>query len=115
MSELSPKLRQDAELVVDVCMSVEENDVVTVITDDAHRQEAEALAQVARCASSVASDKAGPTSGTTTTHGGDGTSADATSRNRWAPRAPRVLRDSKPVVARRRALPAVERSDLAST
>ena len=47
MSELAQKLRQDAELVVDVCMSVEQNDIVTIITDDAHRQEAEALAQIA--------------------------------------------------------------------
>jgi hypothetical protein len=47
MTDLSPKLRQDAELIVDVCMSVEENDVVTIITDDAPRQQAEAVAHIA--------------------------------------------------------------------
>lgn len=47
MAELSENLRRDAELVVDVCMSVEEDDVVTIITDNAHRQQAEALGQVA--------------------------------------------------------------------
>ncbi|MFQ5409148.1 MAG: aminopeptidase [Anaerolineales bacterium] len=47
MNELSESLRRDAELVVDVCMSVEEGDVVTIITDDAHRRQAEAVAQIA--------------------------------------------------------------------
>lgn len=47
MSELSEKLRSDAELIVDVCMSIEKDDVVTIITDDAHREQAEALAQIA--------------------------------------------------------------------
>jgi leucyl aminopeptidase (aminopeptidase T) len=47
MSELSDKLRQDAELIADVCMSVEKDDVVTIITDDAHRPQAEAVAQIA--------------------------------------------------------------------
>jgi leucyl aminopeptidase (aminopeptidase T) len=47
MSELSQNLRQDAELVVDVCMSVEQDDVVTIITDDAHRRQAEAVAEIA--------------------------------------------------------------------
>lgn len=47
MTQLSERLRRDAELVVDVCMSVEEDDVVTIITDDAHREQADALAQVA--------------------------------------------------------------------
>jgi leucyl aminopeptidase (aminopeptidase T) len=37
-------LRRDADLVVGTCMSVEKGDVVTVITDDAHAGEAEALA-----------------------------------------------------------------------
>ena len=40
------KLLQDAALVVDVCMSVEEDDVVTIICDDEHREQAEAVAQV---------------------------------------------------------------------
>ena len=41
------EVRKDAELVVDVCMSVEENDVVTIICDNEHRAEADALAGVA--------------------------------------------------------------------
>ena len=45
-STLSPGLRRDAELVAGVCMSVAPGDVVTIITDDAHLQEANALAQV---------------------------------------------------------------------
>src|SRR5215210_2497265 len=44
--KLSPGLRRDAELVTSVCMSVEPDDVVTIITDDDHLQEANALAQV---------------------------------------------------------------------
>ncbi len=47
MNELSAGMRRDAELVVDVCMTVEKDDAVLVITDDAHRQQAEALAQIA--------------------------------------------------------------------
>src|SRR5918999_3847217 len=43
---LSPGLRRDAELVALVCMSVEPDDVVTIITDDDHLHEANALAQV---------------------------------------------------------------------
>jgi leucyl aminopeptidase (aminopeptidase T) len=39
-------LRKDAELVVDTCMSVEQGHVVTVITDDEHRDQADAIAQV---------------------------------------------------------------------
>lgn len=46
MSELAAELRRDAELVVDTCMSVEKDDVVTIITDDAHRLQAEALSQI---------------------------------------------------------------------
>lgn len=42
----SEKLLQDAELVVDVCMSVAENDVVTIICDDEHADQAAAVAQV---------------------------------------------------------------------
>src|SRR3954452_6100811 len=44
--KLSPALRRDAELVAAVCMSVEADDVVTIITDDDHLDEANALAQV---------------------------------------------------------------------
>lgn len=44
---MNDNLRRDAELVVGVCMSVEKDDVVTIITDDAHVQEADALAQIA--------------------------------------------------------------------
>jgi leucyl aminopeptidase (aminopeptidase T) len=39
-------LRKDAELVVDVCMSVESDDVVTIICDDDHREQADAVARV---------------------------------------------------------------------
>ena len=39
-------IKKDAELVVDVCMSVEEGDVVTIITDDEHEAEAAAVARV---------------------------------------------------------------------
>ena len=39
-------LRSDAELVVDVCMSVEQDDVVTIICDDEHRDQADAVAEV---------------------------------------------------------------------
>lgn len=41
------EIRKDAELVIDVCMSVEEDDVVTIICDNDHRKEADALAEVA--------------------------------------------------------------------
>lgn len=46
MGELDPALRQDAELVIGVCMSVAPGDVVTIITDDAHLTEAAALADI---------------------------------------------------------------------
>ena len=39
-------LRKDAALVVDVCMSVEDGDVVTIICDDEHAGHAAAVAQV---------------------------------------------------------------------
>src|SRR5213592_5326051 len=39
-------LLKDAALVVDVCMSVEDSDVVTIICDDEHAEEAAAVAQV---------------------------------------------------------------------
>ncbi len=39
-------VRKDAELVVDVCMSVEADDVVTIITDDEHVDQARVVAEV---------------------------------------------------------------------
>ena len=39
-------LLKDAALVVDVCMSVEEGDVVTIICDDEHTKHAAAVAEV---------------------------------------------------------------------
>src|SRR5438128_12451106 len=39
-------LLKDAALVVDVCMSVEEGDVVTIICDDEHAEHAAAVAEV---------------------------------------------------------------------
>jgi leucyl aminopeptidase (aminopeptidase T) len=39
-------LLKDAALVVDVCMSVEKDDVVTIITDDEHVEQANAVARV---------------------------------------------------------------------
>jgi leucyl aminopeptidase (aminopeptidase T) len=41
------EIRKDAALVIDVCMSVEADDVVTIICDNEHRVEADALADVA--------------------------------------------------------------------
>src|SRR3954465_11514366 len=41
-------IRKDAELVVDVCMTVEPDDVVTIITDDEHAHEAHAVAEVCK-------------------------------------------------------------------
>ena len=46
MNELSKGLRTDAELIVGVCMSVDKDDVVTIITDNDHLTEADALAQI---------------------------------------------------------------------
>jgi leucyl aminopeptidase (aminopeptidase T) len=46
MGEAAGKLLDDAALVVDVCMSVEEGDVVTIICDDEHRDQAAAVAEV---------------------------------------------------------------------
>jgi len=46
MAELTKRLRTDAELIVGVCMSVEKDDVVTIITDNDHLTEADALAQI---------------------------------------------------------------------
>jgi leucyl aminopeptidase (aminopeptidase T) len=45
--ELSPALRRDAALIVDTCLSVAEGDVVTIITDDAHLPQAQAVATLA--------------------------------------------------------------------
>lgn len=39
-------LSKDAELIVDVCMSVEHDDVVTIITDDEHLEQADAIAAI---------------------------------------------------------------------
>lgn len=41
------EIRHDAELVIDICMTVEPDDVVTVICDNDHRDEADVLASVA--------------------------------------------------------------------
>jgi leucyl aminopeptidase (aminopeptidase T) len=38
-------LREDAELVVDVCMSVEADDTVTIVCDDNHAEQAAAIAE----------------------------------------------------------------------
>jgi aminopeptidase len=51
LSETKPaptaeSIRKDAELVVDVCMSVEADDVVTIITDDEHADQAKVVADV---------------------------------------------------------------------
>lgn len=40
-------LRSEAELIIDTCFSVEEDDVVTIIHDDSRVEEARALAEVA--------------------------------------------------------------------
>src|SRR5947208_16398505 len=39
-------LQKDAALIVDVCMSVEDGDVVTIICDDEHAEHAAAVAEV---------------------------------------------------------------------
>jgi leucyl aminopeptidase (aminopeptidase T) len=46
MAVATDDLLKDAALVVDVCMSVEEGDVVTIICDDDHAGEAEAVAEI---------------------------------------------------------------------
>src|SRR5262245_32928457 len=46
MAVATDTLMKDAALVVDVCMSVEADDVVTIICDDEHRDQADAVAQV---------------------------------------------------------------------
>src|SRR5919198_5816202 len=42
----APDLLKDAALIVDVCFSVEEGDVVTIICDDEREEQAEAVAEV---------------------------------------------------------------------
>jgi leucyl aminopeptidase (aminopeptidase T) len=46
MAVATDNLLKDAALVVDVCMSVEDGDVVTIICDDEHAEQAHAVAQV---------------------------------------------------------------------
>ena len=46
MTVMEDTLTKDAELVVDICMSVEEGDVVTIICDDEHAELAHAVAHV---------------------------------------------------------------------
>ena len=46
MAIATDNLLKDAALVVDVCMSVEDGDVVTIICDDEHAEQAEAVAEV---------------------------------------------------------------------
>jgi leucyl aminopeptidase (aminopeptidase T) len=46
MATAVDSLQKDAELIVDVCMSVEEDDVVTIITDDEHREQADEIARI---------------------------------------------------------------------
>src|SRR5207302_8584549 len=43
---VAPDLKQDAALIVDVCFSVEEGDVVTIICDDDREDEPRAVAEV---------------------------------------------------------------------
>lgn len=46
MAVATDNLLKDAALVVDVCLSVEGDDIVTIICDDEHREQAEAVAAV---------------------------------------------------------------------
>jgi leucyl aminopeptidase (aminopeptidase T) len=46
MAVATDKLHEDAALVVDTCMSVEDGDVVTIICDDEHQAQAQAVAEV---------------------------------------------------------------------
>jgi leucyl aminopeptidase (aminopeptidase T) len=46
MAVATDKLHEDAALVVDTCLSVEDGDVVTIICDDEHQAEAQAVAEV---------------------------------------------------------------------
>jgi leucyl aminopeptidase (aminopeptidase T) len=46
MAVATDRLVEDATLVVDVCLSVEKDDVVTIICDDEHQEQAQAVAEV---------------------------------------------------------------------
>jgi len=46
MAKLSAAVRKGAQLVVGTCMTVQKGDVVTVICDDGHRSQADAIAQL---------------------------------------------------------------------
>ncbi len=46
MAKLSAAMRKGAELVVGTCMTVQKGDVVTIICDDAHLRQANAMAQL---------------------------------------------------------------------
>jgi leucyl aminopeptidase (aminopeptidase T) len=46
MAVVTDSLLKDASLVVDVCMSVSDGDVVTIICDDEHEEQARAVAEV---------------------------------------------------------------------
>ena len=46
MAARTASLTEDATLVVDVCMSVEEGDNVTIICDDDHADQAKAVADI---------------------------------------------------------------------
>ena len=47
MTNIPENLRHDAELIIDVCFTVEKDDIVTIICDDKHQQEADVLARIA--------------------------------------------------------------------
>ena len=49
-------LLEDAALIVDTCFTVEEGDVVTIICDDEHADQASAVAEVVRRARRLAGD-----------------------------------------------------------
>lgn len=44
---INEAIRKDAQLIIDVCMTVEKDDVVTIICDNDHLEQAQALAEVA--------------------------------------------------------------------
>ena len=54
MAVTTSSLIEDATLVVDVCMSVEEGDIVTIICDDEHREQAAVIADIVRRARRLA-------------------------------------------------------------
>ena len=47
MAKLSEGMRKDAALILDVCFTIESDDIVTIICDNANRAGADALAQLA--------------------------------------------------------------------